>query len=163
RSARPYPLYFRSGEGPFLEDVDGNRYLDYSLAWGPLILGHSPPEIVKAIGTQLQRGLTFGAQHDLEFEVAERLTQIIPCAELVAFANSGKELVKGALGPAGPYTDRRKYLKFEGHYHGWDDSVLVSYHPNRAEIDTSRGAPIGAGKGQRTHDTVLIAEWNDRA
>jgi len=163
RSARPYPLYFRSGEGPFIEDVDGNKYLDYTLAWGPLILGHSPPEVVKAIAAQLQRGLTFGAQHDLEFEVAEKLTQIIPCAELVAFANSGTEIVQVALRLARAYTGRRKYLKFEGHYHGWDDSVLVSYHPNSDEIEASKGTPIGAGKGQRTHDTVLIAEWNDRA
>src|SRR5438105_5995577 len=78
RSARPYPLYFTSGKGPFLHDVDGNTYLDYTLAWGPLILGHSPPEIAKAVAAQLERGLTFGAQHDLEFEVAEQLTQIIP-------------------------------------------------------------------------------------
>lgn len=161
RSARPYPLYFRSGEGAFVQDVDGNTYMDYTLAWGPLILGHSPPEIVKAVTAQLRHGLTFGAQHDLEFEVAERLTQVIPCADLVTFANSGTEIVQVALRLARACTGRQKYLKFEGHYHGWDDSVLVSYHPNTVEIGTSMGAPIGAGEGQRPHDGVLIAEWND--
>src|SRR5690349_5552972 len=70
RSAKPYPLYFQSGAGSSIVDVDGNRYLDYALAWGPLILGHAPPEVAAAVAEQLQKGFTFGAQHDLEFEVA---------------------------------------------------------------------------------------------
>jgi glutamate-1-semialdehyde 2,1-aminomutase len=145
-----------------VEDVDGNAYLDYGLAWGPLILGQSPPEIAEVISAQVARGLTFGAQHDLEFEVAEKLTQVIPCGELVCFANSGTEIVQVALRLARAYTGRKKYIKFEGHYHGWDDSVLVSYHPSAAEIESAAGAPIGAGQGQRAHTDVMVAEWNDR-
>ncbi|MBS1850531.1 MAG: aspartate aminotransferase family protein [Acidobacteria bacterium] len=162
RSARPYPLFFASGHGPRVQDVDGNTYLDYGLAWGPLILGQAPAEIAQQIAVQVERGLTFGAQHDLEFEVAEKLTQIIPCGDLVCFANSGTEIVQIALRLARAYTGRGKYLKFEGHYHGWDDSVLVSYHPSAAEIEKAAGAPIGAGQGQRAHSDVLVAEWNDR-
>ncbi|HTF25285.1 MAG TPA: aspartate aminotransferase family protein [Candidatus Limnocylindria bacterium] len=163
RFARPYPLYFASGQGAYARDVDGNSYIDYGLAWGPLLLGQSPQEIAEAIAAQAKQGLTFGAQHDLEFEVAECLTRIIPCADLLCFANSGTEIVQLALRLARAYTGRPKFLKFEGHYHGWDDSVLVSYHPAYAEIIASHGAPIGAGAGQRPHTDVLIAEWNDRA
>jgi len=97
RAARPYPLYFTHGEGARAVDVDENAYIDYGLAWGPLIVGHAPPEVIVAMTGQLQRGLTFGAQHDLEIEVAEMLTRIIPCADMVCFANSGTEIVQVAL------------------------------------------------------------------
>ncbi len=163
RSARPYPLYFTHGEGAVAIDVDGNRYLDYGLAWGPLIVGHSEPEITQALQEQIQRGLTFGAQHDLEIEVSEMLTNLIPCADAVCFANSGTEIVQVALRLARAATGRQKFIKFEGHYHGWDDSVLVSYKPTREEINAADGAPIPVATGQRAHDQVLIAEWNDRA
>lgn len=163
RSARPYPLYFRKGEGAVAEDVDGNRYIDFGLAWGPLILGQAPAEIVEAVQRQAALGLTYGAQHDLEYEVSERLTDIVPCADLVCYANSGTEIVQVALRLARAYTGRSKFLKFEGHYHGWDDSVLVSYHPAAADIAGNDSQPIGAGRGQRPHRDVVIAEWNDRA
>jgi len=81
RSARPYPLYFTHGDGATVFDVDGNRYIDYGLAWGPLILGHAHPQIRAALHSVIDRGLTFGAQHDLEFEVAEKLVPAIPCAD----------------------------------------------------------------------------------
>lgn len=162
RSARPYPLYFSSGQGPLVDDVDGNRYIDYGLAWGPLILGQAPREIAEAVAAQSRQSLTFGAQHELECEVAERLTTIVPCADLVAFANSGTEIVQVALRLARAATGRRKFIKFEGHYHGWDDSVLVNYHPTASELLSAEGSPIGAGAGQRPHDDVLIADWNDR-
>lgn len=163
RSVRPYPLYFERGSGPRVFDVDGNGYLDYGLGWGPLILGHAPPEITQAMVNQLERGLTFGAQHDLEFEVAERMTRIIPCAERICFANSGTEIVQLALRLAHAVTGRPKFLKFEGHYHGWADSVLVSYHPTLAEINDAQGAPIPVALGQHPHDDVVIVEWNDFA
>ncbi len=162
RSARPYPLYFQRGYGCHAVDVDGNTYLDYGLAWGPLILGQSPPELVAAISEHIKSGFTFGAQHDLEFEVAELVASTVPCCDLVCFANSGTEIVQVALRLARAATGRSKYLKFEGHYHGWDDSVLVSYHPTAAELQTAHGAPIGAGAGQRPHDEVFVAIWNDR-
>jgi glutamate-1-semialdehyde 2,1-aminomutase len=162
RSARPYPLYFSYGKGPQVTDVDGNRYADYGLAWGPLILGHAPDEVVQAIKEQSEKGLTFGAQHDLEFQVSEMMAQIIPCADQVCFANSGTEIVQVALRLARAATGRSHYLKFEGHYHGWDDSVLVNIHPTPDEIEKSQGAPIAVGAGQRPHDRVCVAIWNDQ-
>jgi glutamate-1-semialdehyde 2,1-aminomutase len=162
RSAKPYPLFFERGRGARLFDVDSNVYLDYSLAWGPLILGHAHEALTAAIERQAARGTTFGAQHDLEYEVAERLVQAIPCADLVAYANSGTEIVQVALRLARAVTGRPKHLKFEGHYHGWDDSVLVSYHPTAAEIAASPASPVPVGAGQRAPESAVIAQWNDR-
>lgn len=163
RSARPHPLFFAGGSGATITDVDGNRYLDYTLAWGPLILGHSPAEVEAALAAQLPRGYTYGAQHDLEFEVAEAIQRCVPCAELVCFANSGTEIVQVALRLARAHTARTHHLKFEGHYHGWDDSVLVSYHPSAEEIGRSGDAPVPVGAGQRAGAGAAIAQWNDRA
>ncbi len=162
RSARPYPLFFQRGHGAEVQDVDDNLYLDYTLAWGPLILGHAPDPIQQAVGAALETGHTFGAQHDLEFEVAEMIQRLVPCAERVCFANSGTEIVQVALRLARAFTGRRKYLKFEGHYHGWDDSVLVSYHPDASHVTATGGAPAGVGAGQRPHEDVVVVEWNDR-
>ncbi len=162
RGARPYPLFMKSGRGAHIEDVDRNTYCDYAMGWGPLILGHAPPPVVEAVAAQLSRGFTYGCQHDLEYEVAERLTRIIPCADLVCFANSGTEIVQLALRLARAATGRTKYIKFEGHYHGWADSVLVSYHPTREELDRARGKPVGTGWGQLPPVSSVIAEWNDR-
>jgi glutamate-1-semialdehyde 2,1-aminomutase len=161
RNARPYPLYFSHGRGARLHDVDGNSYLDYTLGWGPNILGNAPAEVIESIQSEMGKGLTFGAQHDLEYEVAEMLTRVIPCADRVCFANSGTEIVQVALRLARAITGRRKFLKFEGHYHGWDDSVLLSYHPSREGIAASDGKPIHEGLGQLPADSTLIAQWND--
>lgn len=159
RSARPYPLYFKSGLGSKIFDVDGNAYLDFTLAWGPLILGHSHPKVVHAIQQQASSGLTYGAQHDLEYEVSELMNRTIPCADLVCFANSGTEIVQVALRLTRAITGRRKFLKFEGHYHGWSDEALVSYHPPSTAPENR---PVPVGVGQLPHDHVEIATWNDR-
>jgi glutamate-1-semialdehyde 2,1-aminomutase len=159
RNARPYPLYFEAGSGSKITDVDGNTYLDFTLAWGPLILGHSHPSVVAAIQRQAASGLTYGAQHDLEYEVSELMNRTIPCADLVCFANSGTEIVQVALRLARAVTGRRKFLKFEGHYHGWSDEALVSYHPPPAAPENR---PFGVGTGQLPQDHVEIATWNDR-
>lgn len=161
RSARPYPLFFDHGKGARLFDVDGNQYIDYTLGWGPNILGNAPEFVVEAIREAALDGLTYGAQHDLEFEVAELLTNAIPCADRVCFANSGTEIVQVALRLARAATGRRKFIKFEGHYHGWDDSVLLSYHPSADQIRSSNGLAIHEGTGQLPADYTLIAQWND--
>jgi glutamate-1-semialdehyde 2,1-aminomutase len=163
RAARPYPLYFRCGQGARVVDVDNNPYFDYTLAWGPLFLGHAPAAIADAIAAQARQALTYGAQHDLEIEVAERLVKIIPCADAVCFANSGTEIVQLALRLARAATGCQKYIKFEGHYHGWDDSVLISYHPTAEEIAAAQDRPIPVGVGQLPARTPVIAEWNNRA
>jgi glutamate-1-semialdehyde 2,1-aminomutase len=162
RSARPYPLYFSHGQGANIHDVDGNKYYDYTLGWGPNILGHAATETVHALQKQATRGLTYGAQHDLEIEVAEQLVSLIPCADSVCFASSGTEIVQLALRLGRAATGRQKHLKFEGHYHGWDDSVLVSYHPTTLQIEESDGRPIPIGAGQSSPSNVVVAQWNDR-
>lgn len=159
RSAKPYPLFFDRGEGATLYDVDGNAYIDYTLAWGPLILGHSPRVVNEAVGAQLAKGHTFGAQHVLEYETAELLCAAIPCADLVAYANSGTEIVQVALRLARAVTGRSLYLKFEGHYHGWDDSVLVSYKPSMEQSGSMTPLPVGLG--QRQSPGAVVARWND--
>ena len=115
--------------------------------WGPLILGHAPDCVVEAIQRRLLAGFTFGAQHDLEYEVSELLTGIIPCADLVSYANSGTEIVLLALRLARAVTGRTKYLKFEGHYHGWGDQALVSYHPAAQEGERTDGEARAGGEG----------------
>jgi glutamate-1-semialdehyde 2,1-aminomutase len=160
RNARPYPLAYDDGTGSQVFDIDGNAYLDYGLAWGPLILGHSHPAVVEAIQRQAARALTFGAQHELEYQVAELLTGIIPCADLVCFANSGTEIIQVALRLTRAATGRRKFLKFEGHYHGWSDEALIAYHP-KATDELEKPAPVGAG--QLPNNQVVVAEWNNPA
>src|SRR5687767_2265810 len=158
RGARPYPLYFDRGKGSRVWDVDGNEYIDFGLAWGPLILGHAPDSIADAISAQARKALTFGAQHDLEYEVSELLTGIIPCGELISWANSGTEIVLLALRLARAVTGRMKYLKFEGHYHGWGDQALVSYHPAAGEGESGGSrSPVPVAKGQLPHDHVVLA------
>jgi glutamate-1-semialdehyde 2,1-aminomutase len=163
RHQRPYPLYFDHGSGSMVVDVDGNPYLDYTLGWGPNILGHAPAKVLQAIGEAMRRGLTFGAQHDLEFELSERLVQLLPCADQVCYANTGTEIVQLALRLARAVTGRSKFIKFEGHYHGWEDTVLVSYHPTLKQIEAAKGAPIGEGVGQLHRGAAIIVEWNDVA
>ena len=122
----PTPLVFERGEGPYLHDIDGNRLIDYYLALGPMILGHSPAEVVAAAHRQLDIGLLYGGQSEVEYEAAGRITQMVPCAERVRFAGSGTEAVQLALRLARAATGRMTVIKFEGHYHGWLDSTLVS-------------------------------------
>ena len=161
RSAKPYPMFYSHGEGAWITDVDGNKFIDYTLAWGPLILGHAPAAVNEALAAQLTKGHTFGAQHALEYEAAELLCEAIPCADKVAFANSGTEIVQVALRLARAVTGRMLYLKFEGHYHGWDDSVLVSYKPGANDCGSM--TPIPVGTGQRPWSGAVVARWNDRA
>src|SRR5712692_7315424 len=117
--AVPHPLYFASGCGPRLTDVDGHTYIDYTLSWGLLILGHAHPAVERAVAGQLRRGWSYGAQHEGEIRVAEKLVELIPCADQVCFSNTGTEAVQVAFRIARAYTGRHRILRFQGHYHGW--------------------------------------------
>jgi glutamate-1-semialdehyde 2,1-aminomutase len=157
------PLYFEDGCGCRLRDVDGNEYIDYALAWGPLILGHRHPAIVEALRRQADKPHDYGAQHELEYEVSERFQKAVPCAEQVAFTSSGSEAVQLALRLARAYTGRNLILKFEGHYHGWLDSVLLSYHPAAGACgDPDHPNVVLASRGQVPNavDNVIVAPWN---
>jgi glutamate-1-semialdehyde 2,1-aminomutase len=118
----PHPLYFTHGEGPSITDVDGNTYLDYTLAWGPLILGHSHPAIASAVEKTLRDGWDYGAQHEGEIRVAERLVDLVRCADRVVFSNTGTEADQIAFRLSRAFTGRKRILRFQNHYHGWLDA-----------------------------------------
>lgn len=164
RANAPVPLYFANGKGARLTDVDGNEYVDYVLAWGPMILGYNHPKIVEALRQQAERPSCLGAQHETEIEVAERIQQMVPCAQQVAFTSSGSEAVQLAFRLARAFTDRPLILKFEGHYHGWMDSALISYHPDNREAlgPLESPHPLLGSNGQVANATenVLVAPWN---
>lgn len=166
RAKAPIPLFISDARGSRLTDVDGNEFIDYSLAWGPLILGHCHPKLVATLRERAERPHVYGAQHELEFELAELVQAVVPCAERVAFTSSGSEAVQIALRLARAATGRSLVLKFEGHYHGWMDSVLLSYKPRREELETSAfSEPILGSKGQVQNavDNLLVIPWNDIA
>ncbi|MBV9491535.1 MAG: aminotransferase class III-fold pyridoxal phosphate-dependent enzyme, partial [Verrucomicrobia bacterium] len=166
RAKAPVPLYLEDAHGSRIRDVDGNEYIDYSLAWGPLILGHAHPAIVSAIQEHAAKPHIFGAQHLLEFEVSEAIQRAVPCAERVAFTSSGSEAVQIALRLARAFTGRNLIVKFEGHYHGWMDSVLLSYKPKSSDLrgsDSFQGLLGSRGQVPNAVDNVVIARWNDLA
>lgn len=163
-SFKPHPLFFTHGQGPYIFDEDGHRYLDFTLAWGPLIAGHSHPYLLDHVREALSRGQTFGAQHALEVIVAERVQRLVPCADLVAFASTGTEAVQVALRLARAHTGRQRIVKFEGHYHGWSDAMLISYRPGDNEAGPADAPVAAAGSGGQATavlDDVIVLPWND--
>ena len=159
RVKAPVPLYFRNGCGARLEDVDGNEYIDYCLAWGPMILGYRHPAIVEAMRRQTELPADYGAQHELEFAVSEQIQRLMPCAELVQFTSSGSEACQIAFRLARAFTGRNRILKFEGHYHGWMDGALIGYKPMTDQL----GASVLGSRGQVPNSTenFVVAQWND--
>ena len=159
RAGGPSPLFFERGEGPYFYDADGHRLLDYTLAWGPLILGNAHPAVIAAVTAQLSRGFAFGAQHRGEIELAELMLSVLPGVERVIFSNTGSEAVQAALRLARAFTGRPLFVKFEGHYHGWFNNVLVSYRPTSADAIV----PVPTCGGQPAHEfaDTLVVPWND--
>ncbi len=159
RNVTPVPLYFTRGDGAYFYDADGNELLDYTLAWGPLILGSNHHLLNSAIYAQLKKSYTFGAQHPGEIELAELMVQVLPGVDQVIFSNTGTEAVQAALRLARAATGRNKFIKFEGHYHGWLNNVLVSYHPKQGDPFTTQ--PSTAGQPPSEYADVLVLPWND--
>jgi glutamate-1-semialdehyde 2,1-aminomutase len=162
----PHPLVFERAEGPYLFDVDGNRLVDYYLGMGPMILGHNAERVRHAVAAQLERGFLYGGQSGLEAEAAELFCAMVPCAEKLRFCSSGSEAVQAALRLARAATGRRTVVKFEGHYHGWFDSVLVSVAAT-AENSGDRARPNrnpgSAGQDPTAWGSVEVLTWNDLA
>ncbi len=159
KAVTPVPLYVERAEGPYLYTVDGVELIDYALAWGPLILGNNHPKLTAAISDQLARGYTFGLQHRGEAELAELMVEVIPGVERVIFSNTGTEAVQAAIRIARGFTGREKIVKFEGHYHGWVNNVLVSNHPTPEQF----GLTVGDVGGQPPTEFLLTltCPWND--
>ena len=119
------PIFFKKAEGPYLYDADGNRYVDYIGSWGPMILGHSHPDIVNAIKKQAELGTSYGAPTSLESDVASLIIESVPSIEKIRMVNSGTEATMSAIRLARGFTNRNKIIKFDGCYHGHVDSLLI--------------------------------------
>jgi glutamate-1-semialdehyde 2,1-aminomutase len=153
------PLFVARAEGARLWDEDGRSFLDYVGSWGPMILGHAHPAVLRAIGEAASRGTSFGAPCAIEVELAERVVRHVPSVEKVRFVSSGTEATMSALRVARGYTGRRKILKFDGCYHGHADSLLVSAGSGVATL----GIPGSPGVPEGTVADTLVAPFNDVA
>ncbi|MEI7768535.1 MAG: glutamate-1-semialdehyde 2,1-aminomutase [Chloroflexales bacterium] len=151
------PIFFSHGSGAHVEDVDGNRYIDYVLSWGPLLLGHCHPAVIKAITDQASRGTSFGAPTELETDLAELVIKLVPSIEQVRFVNSGTEATMSALRLARAYTGRTKIVKFIGCYHGHADMLLVQAGSGVLTL----GLPDSPGVPASTTADTLTVEYND--
>jgi glutamate-1-semialdehyde 2,1-aminomutase len=147
------PRFMARGEGAWLEDVDGNRYVDLVLSWGPLILGHAHPAVLAAIGDAAARGTTFGAPTELEVRLAERGVATFPSIEMVRFVSSGTEATMSAVRLARAATGRRGLVKFDGCYHGHADALLAAAGSGVATL----GLPDSPGVTPSTvADTLVV-------
>ncbi|MBI4220941.1 MAG: glutamate-1-semialdehyde 2,1-aminomutase [Chloroflexi bacterium] len=151
------PLFFARGEGPYVWDADGNRLVDYVCSWGPLILGHAHPAVVKAVQEAAQKGTSYGAPTEAEVEMAELVTGALPSVEMVRFVNSGTEATMSALRLARAFTGRNRIIKFEGAYHGHEDALLVKAGSGAA----AHGVPTSAGIHPAYAADTLVAPYND--
>jgi glutamate-1-semialdehyde 2,1-aminomutase len=151
------PLFIERAEGPYLYDVDGNRYIDYVLSWGPLILGHAHPDVVRAVQEAAARGTSYGAPTEAETILAELIIEAVPSIEKVRLVNSGTEATLSAIRLARGFTGRDLVVKFAGNYHGHVDSLLVAAGSSAAThgVPTSPGITVGTAK-----DT-LVLRYND--
>ena len=158
----PVPLFFKSAKGSKMTDVDGNEFIDYVMGMGPNIFGHSPDFITKSVYQDMQDGFCLTGQTKKENELSEFVEKTLPFKRKVRYASSGTEIVQIALRLARSFTNKNKFLKFEGHYHGWMDSVLYNSHPDVSSEETLFD-PIAESGGisKGTADEVVIAPWND--
>jgi glutamate-1-semialdehyde 2,1-aminomutase len=163
----PGPIVLERGQGSQVWDIDGNQYTDFMMSFGALIQGHAHPAIVEAVYQAMAEGSHFAAATPAELEAAERFCRMVPSAEAVRFTNTGTEATMLALRLARAFTGRNKFLKFEGHYHGWYDPYLLSAHGHSPEQlgspESPARIPDSQGIAPATFDEVVVAPWNDVA
>ena len=157
RSVGGSPLFMARGEGPYLFDVDGNRYLDLVGSWGPLIFGHADPDVLMAVNAAMQNGLTFGASTEAEVRFAEEICAAVPSIEKVRLVSSGTEAAMSFIRAARGYTKRTKLVKFEGCYHGHSDALLAKAGSGIATL----GLPDSAGVPPAVTAATLTLPYND--
>lgn len=151
------PPVISKGKGAFIEDIDGNRYLDFVLSWGPLILGHAPAEVVEALQARAELGTSFGAPTEGELELTKLIREFFPCMEMSRLVNSGTEATMSALRLARGVTGRRKIIKFDGCYHGHGDALLVQAGSGAL----THGEPNSPGILKELAEHTLVARFND--
>jgi glutamate-1-semialdehyde 2,1-aminomutase len=152
-----HPVFIERGEGAYLYDVDGNKYVDYICSWGPLLLGHQPEAVSKAVMTALTKGSTYGAPTGIEVEMAKKIVDAVPSVEMVRMVSSGTEATMSALRLARGYTGRNKIVKFEGCYHGHADHLLIKAGSGALTF----GVPSSPGVPESIASETLTAQYND--
>ncbi|AWO00331.1 aspartate aminotransferase family protein [Chitinophaga alhagiae] len=161
----PHALFYTSGEGCRIYDADGNGYLDFSLSQGPLILGHSHPEVLEAVHTYTNKGQLFAGQHIQELELAEKIQQLLPGAERMRFCLDGSAAIQTAFRLARAKTGKQLFIRFEGHYHGWMDNVSWALSAPGVEALGSRLAPEvfpwSQGLPEQARNEFITLPWND--
>ena len=151
------PVFFDRAEGAYMFDADGNRYIDYVLSWGPMLLGHGHPQVLDAIREQLDKAMTFGTPTELEIQLAEKICSIVPGMDMVRMVNSGTEATMSAIRLARGFTQRDKIVKFEGCYHGHSDSLLVKAGSGALTM----GVPSSPGVPDGLADHTITLPYND--
>jgi len=151
------PVFFKQGKGAYVWDADNKSYIDYVGSWGPLILGHAHPEVIKAVQNKIKDGLTFGAPTEAELEIAELLCKLVPSIEQVRLVSSGTEATMTAIRLARGYTGRNRIIKFEGCYHGHDDALLVKAGSGALTL----GCPTSAGVPAEVTNSTTVLNYND--
>lgn len=160
----PHPMYYERALGSRVWDVDGNELLDFTLSQGPCILGHSHPELLKRVTAAIELGQLFAGQFEEEVLLAETLQRLIPSAQRIRFSSSGSEANHAALRLARYVTGKPKFIKFEGHYHGWFDNVAFGINPKREQLGVSEDPNTiawGGGIPDELADQVVVLPWND--
>jgi len=150
------PPFMKQGKGAYLVDEDGNRYVDYVLSWGPLVLGHCHPQVVEALKETLELGTSFGAPTAIETQMAQLVTQLVPSVEMIRMVNSGTEATMSALRLARGYTGRSKIVKFAGNYHGHSDGLLIKAGSGAL----THGVPSSPGVTQEVAQNTITAQFN---
>jgi glutamate-1-semialdehyde 2,1-aminomutase len=151
------PIFIDHASGPYLFDVQGKRYIDYVLSWGPMLLGHAHPDVIATVTAQLQKGLSFGAPTEIETQLAEKVCSIMPGMDMVRMVNSGTEATMSAIRLARGYTKRDKIIKFEGCYHGHSDSLLIKAGSGALTM----GVPSSPGVPAALAEHTITLNYND--
>ncbi|HAT1866452.1 glutamate-1-semialdehyde 2,1-aminomutase [Legionella pneumophila] len=151
------PIFFKSGKGAYLVDVDDKQYIDYVGSWGPLILGHCHPNVIAAVDNVLHSGMSFGAPTELEIQLAEKIASLMPSIEKIRMVNSGTEATMTAIRLARGFTNKNKFIKFNGCYHGHSDSLLVKAGSGLLTL----GIPSTPGIPQSITEHTLTADFNN--